>query len=462
MYTLYQSKGVDVGSLFLTGFLSGALFAPFLGSLVDRYGRKRSCQLYCLLEIVINTLEHSDSFAVLLFGRVLGGVSTNLLFTAFESWMSTRHETSGYPSSWLVSTYEQMSVVNGIVAVLAGLLAQLLEDWYGTIAPFQAAVALTAVALVLVTVWWDENYGGSDGGGGGGDGRSGSDVAVSSSSSELASLFGQFKGAWALTLSDMNVLRIVLVQALSEGAMYTFVFLWVPTLYSLAPNHVVPTGAVFSALMLAISTGGLLSPLVSNMWRGKDGNKPCPYAPEKSASATYALAAACMCVPAMCLAPSLGLGCVDGALAAASSSAAVCERGKMGKALELLQPLMAYVSPSLAGTVGRALENLTCFHLILVSFLVVEASIGLFGPCAAVLRSKHIPIHMSASVGNIIRPYWVLPLVCSGDHHVKGAARRVGSGGRDHCIFIKAGVRYRYSGARPGLSGVIGGSKGDA
>ena len=87
MYTLYLSYNVNISALFLTGFLSGAIFAPFLGSAVDKFGRKRSCVAYCILEIIINTMEHSQNFIVLLIGRVLGGISTNLLFSAFESWM---------------------------------------------------------------------------------------------------------------------------------------------------------------------------------------------------------------------------------------------------------------------------------------------------------------------------------------------------------------------------------------
>ena len=84
MYTLYLSYDVDISKLFLTGFLSGALFAPWMGGVVDTYGRKRSCVVYCILEIVINIMEHSHNQNVLLLGRVLGGISTNLLFSAFE------------------------------------------------------------------------------------------------------------------------------------------------------------------------------------------------------------------------------------------------------------------------------------------------------------------------------------------------------------------------------------------
>ena len=108
MYTLYLSYNVNISALFLTGFLSGAIFAPFLGSLVDKFGRKRSCIVYCVLEIIINWLEHYSHFGILLLGRVLGGISTNLLFSAFESWMTTEHRRKGFPEEWLAKTYSDV------------------------------------------------------------------------------------------------------------------------------------------------------------------------------------------------------------------------------------------------------------------------------------------------------------------------------------------------------------------
>lgn len=108
MYTLYLSYGVNISALFLTGFLSGAIFAPFLGSAVDKFGRKRSCIVYCVLEIIINTMEHSTNFTILIIGRILGGISTNLLFSAFESWMTTEHRKRGFPEKWLTRTYSEV------------------------------------------------------------------------------------------------------------------------------------------------------------------------------------------------------------------------------------------------------------------------------------------------------------------------------------------------------------------
>ena len=137
MYTLYLSYNVNISALFLTGFLSGAIFAPFLGSLVDKFGRKRSCIVYCVLEIIINWLEHYSDFRTLLLGRVLGGISTNLLFSAFESWMATEHRKKGFPEEWMAKTYSAVSRTCQLcdcveIAFLSGLLLHISHELFLT------------------------------------------------------------------------------------------------------------------------------------------------------------------------------------------------------------------------------------------------------------------------------------------------------------------------------------------
>lgn len=48
-----QSYGVNVSALFLTGFLSSAVFGNFIGPIVDRYGRRNACLVYCALEVLL-------------------------------------------------------------------------------------------------------------------------------------------------------------------------------------------------------------------------------------------------------------------------------------------------------------------------------------------------------------------------------------------------------------------------
>ncbi len=105
--------------------------------------------------------------------------------------------------SHLLFPFAQLSIGNGTTAILAGVFAQVLEDSFGHIGPFRGAIALTALALVLI-LRWEENYGEEKEGG-----------------HENNTLYKQFKDGWKLVGSDSKVLRIGLIQALSEGGMYT-------------------------------------------------------------------------------------------------------------------------------------------------------------------------------------------------------------------------------------------------
>ncbi|KAG3226768.1 hypothetical protein PC129_g2689 [Phytophthora cactorum] len=228
MYSLYQSYGMNVGALFLTGFLSSVVFGNFVGPLVDKYGRRNACLVYCALEVVINILEGVPIMTVLLVGRVLGGISTSLLFSAFESWMVTEHRQR----------------------VIAGLVAQITADAFGDVGPFRAAVVVTVIAAAFVFSW-SENYGSPTE-----DDRKEIQKADNSEDSGETSDTGLLVDSYALGLC----------YSLFEGAMYVFVFLWYPTLEAVVPRGELPSGLVFSSFMLCIATGGKLFDLVGNSW----------------------------------------------------------------------------------------------------------------------------------------------------------------------------------------------------
>merc|ERR1712150_145739 len=184
---------------------------------------------------------------------------------------------------------------------------------------------------------WNENCGEEEGG-----------------DSSKSTVVHQFVEGWKTTIRDSGVWRIGLIQALSEGAMYTFVFMWVPTLLSLQPPGGVPTGCVFSALMMAITMGGLIFPALQAMMVKILGSEPG--SSEFCASFIYLLAATAMAIPAVLLAPD---------------------------------------------DVGTTISN--GFQWILVSFMVMEMCVGLFMPVAGTLRSKYVPDALQGGILNIFR-----------------------------------------------------------
>lgn len=84
-----------ISRLFLTGFASTALFGPSVGRAIDSYGRKKGTLAFSVLYAVGALSTKSPLLAVLLFGRVMSGIGTSLLFSAPESWLVGEAQKSG-------------------------------------------------------------------------------------------------------------------------------------------------------------------------------------------------------------------------------------------------------------------------------------------------------------------------------------------------------------------------------
>lgn len=96
VYALYSEYGFskgDIGLLFIAGFGSSLLFGTVVGGFADRYGRKLNCLLFALLYGLSCITKHFNDFNILMIGRLLGGVATSILMSAFETWMIHEHRT---------------------------------------------------------------------------------------------------------------------------------------------------------------------------------------------------------------------------------------------------------------------------------------------------------------------------------------------------------------------------------
>ena len=94
IFALYASYGYSdqqIATLFVVGFASSGILGTFVGGLGDQFGRKRLALCYCLIYISSCATKHFNNLWLLLLGRVLGGISTSLLFTIFEAWFVTEH-----------------------------------------------------------------------------------------------------------------------------------------------------------------------------------------------------------------------------------------------------------------------------------------------------------------------------------------------------------------------------------
>uniref|UniRef100_A0A0D6QVX8 Molybdate-anion transporter n=1 Tax=Araucaria cunninghamii TaxID=56994 RepID=A0A0D6QVX8_ARACU len=239
LYTTYGFNKGEIGRLFIAGFGSSMLFGTIVGSLADKQGRKRACITYCITYILSCFTKHSPQYKVLMIGRILGGIATSLLFSAFESWLVAEHFKRGFDPQWLSLTFSKAIFLgNGLVAILSGLFANTLAETFGLgpVSPFDAAACFLAIGMAIILSTWTENYG---------------------DPSESKNLLTQFKGAALAIASDEKIALLGAIQSLFEGSMYTFVFLWTP---ALSPNEQdIPHGFIFATFMLASMMGSSLA-----------------------------------------------------------------------------------------------------------------------------------------------------------------------------------------------------------
>jgi MFS transporter, MFS domain-containing protein family, molybdate-anion transporter len=134
-----------------------AVSAYFIGILSDKYGRKLCCMVYCVSYALSCFLTVVPVTPLLFLGRILGGVSTSILFTVFDSWMVTGFRKGRLDKDGcdLTRTYATTSVVNSLVAILSGLLGEFLVWATGTKkSPFLMSVVLLWLALQAIWSSW--------------------------------------------------------------------------------------------------------------------------------------------------------------------------------------------------------------------------------------------------------------------------------------------------------------------
>lgn len=87
----------------------------------------------------------------------MGGLSTSLMYSAFESWMVTEYHKRQLPQlgTSLSSLFGIMATLNSIVAICSGVFSEwLVEVTHTKRAPFMASAALLSIAFWLILMTW--------------------------------------------------------------------------------------------------------------------------------------------------------------------------------------------------------------------------------------------------------------------------------------------------------------------
>jgi MFS family permease len=248
-YEVYSSKVVNgfplsmeiISKLFLVGFASTGICGPFIGRMVDTYGRKLGTLLFVFFYSFAALSTTSSNLFLLILGRVFSGLGTSLLFSAPEAWLVG--EFQKYPKSnflWLSQTFAWAYTGDAIIAILAGQMASVVAKRFGPTGPFLLSIGFLSSAASIILKTWTENK-------------------VSRSINSFQSK-PTIQEGWKLILSDPKLILLGLVQSLFEGSMYIFVLQWAPTIKSIVSRQqsvVIPYGIIFSSFMSCCFLGSV-------------------------------------------------------------------------------------------------------------------------------------------------------------------------------------------------------------
>mmetsp|Transcript_147993 Transcript_147993/g.475187 ORF Transcript_147993/g.475187 Transcript_147993/m.475187 type:complete len:502 (-) Transcript_147993:217-1722(-) len=259
LYAAYGFTSAEIAQLFVAGFGSSMVFGCIVGTVTDKFGRKKCCIMYCLLYIASCMTKHFKQYQILMFGRITGGLATSMLFSCFECWMVSEHtQRHNFSGGLLGYMFGMMFTVMYSVAILSGLAGQVVADAFtfgpmlgeggifytgGYCCPFDLAILCLIVGLLLIIPGFEENYGNAEG-------------------DASSSLMDNLKDAVRILGKDKRALLLGVVVSSFEGSMFAFVFNWTPALNSttIPPPH----GVIFALFMMSCMCGASMSTLLGS------------------------------------------------------------------------------------------------------------------------------------------------------------------------------------------------------
>ncbi|XP_041366687.1 molybdate-anion transporter-like [Gigantopelta aegis] len=231
LYSYYGFQEEQIAVLYVFGFASTVILGTWTPIAADQFGRKKLCLIFTVTYSVSCLLKLSRSYGVLIIGRLLGGVATSVLFSAFEAWYIHEHiETHDFPKEWISVTFTKASMWNGVLAVLAGATTNVVSEWFGMgpVAPYMLAVPFLIFVGIVISTHWNENYSGH----------------------KIRFRKECFEGLKNIVQSE-KIFMIGAIEALYESVIYIIIFLWTPILDSGEPS----LGIIFSSFMVCILIG---------------------------------------------------------------------------------------------------------------------------------------------------------------------------------------------------------------
>lgn len=199
-------------------------------------------------------------------------------------------------------------------------------------------------------------------------------------------------------VSDSKILRLGVIQALTEGALQTFVFLWAPFLlhrskyfspanlnsWGLDSEGIPAFGLIFGSYMLFGALGGLTEPFARTIFAAF--MTPSPTSSESTAQQANKTVAS--------------------SLQSAFENVEPHDDPTMHFTVEMLSSLCFLVCSALLlvpQIVSFMQPSQFTFTLSVIGFIAYEYVVGIYLPCEGIMRSIYMPSHSICSVMTVLR-----------------------------------------------------------
>lgn len=238
----------EITDLYIVTIVSSAAFGAVI-EIIDIGSRKSKCIMTALLfAISLFTLYDGSNYELLLLGRVVYGLASVLLHSAFESYLVHENASIGYPEDWLMHSFGVLAHSMAFVSAGTGSVGQALVGMGGPSACITFSLLVCIGVALFISASWATDI-------------SGSRFALTG----FVQTCGQTIQACR---SNQGLLNLVLMSCSFEACITIFTFYWAPWMESAIKeeSHTVPFELVFSALATSSMLGNYFYGLLSPQW----------------------------------------------------------------------------------------------------------------------------------------------------------------------------------------------------
>jgi len=239
LFLEYQKFNIsEIGTLYAIDHITALIVGPIIGSLADRYGRKKFAMLYSVLNIINLSFRLSKVKTLAYMAQVCTGMGSGIIATIFESWVifeankefGLNHEKE--KDRYIKKLFKAQNLIDASSSIVVSAICAMSYYIFGIFGPVGISMIFSLISIITIMLSWSENK---------------------PASFNISNTFNQYKEAF-MELKKREVLTMGIIESTWAAVLSIFIFAWTPILKSSTQFEFNP-GMVFFCFVMAIISG---------------------------------------------------------------------------------------------------------------------------------------------------------------------------------------------------------------